>query len=354
LARRLRNMVAVDEGIFVDPDYISHAEYQIFLEEKRGLGRYHQPDHWQGVRFPEGHASAPAAGIRSSDAASFCEWLSARDGDFVFRLPATGEIEHYRLGVTQNSSGNIVGFWTTHEFERIGLFPNLPTDYLSFLFFRDLTEEGSALDRDLARALDHALDRALDLALSLDFDLDRDSDRPLDLHRAFDVSLACDLARDLTLAINLDLDLDRARDRACDLDRVLNLHRDLDLDCALSCARDRARDLARDHDRTRDLAGARARARNRNHELNFIDRSRLYQEIRWFWRVFSLSLATLPNYSPKTGFRGLFKSEGEIKMANYFREPWLSLYGSLVLLEARIDGVVPAVEGIRIIKERRL
>src|SRR5262249_17477774 len=57
LARRLRSMVAVDEGLFVDPEYVSHAEYQLFLEEERGLGQYHQPNHWQGVRFPNGHAS---------------------------------------------------------------------------------------------------------------------------------------------------------------------------------------------------------------------------------------------------------------------------------------------------------
>ncbi len=315
LARRLRNMIAVDEGIFVDPGYVSHAEYQLFLEEERALGRYHQPDHWQGFRFPQGYASAPVVGVRSSDAAAFCDWLNARDGAFAFRLPAPGEMEQYRLGIAENSPGTIVGFWTDHGFERIRPFPHLPSDYLKNLFESDLSEKSSALaltreldrERNLIRELDHYLNLARELALA------PDRDRPLTLDHDFDPQV------DRKFGL-IDRDRPRALARDLDLDLYRNLNWEFERD--------------RDFDRDR------------------LSSTRLHRRVRWVWRALSLSLATLSIPSPKAGFRGSFKSRREKKMTNALRESWLSLYKCLVLLEARIDGVVPAVEGIRIIKER--
>src|SRR5436305_3453648 len=75
LARRLRNMVAVDDRTFIDSGYISHAEYQIFIDFKRAIGGFYQPDHWPILRFPAGQALAPAVGMRSSAARAFCSWL---------------------------------------------------------------------------------------------------------------------------------------------------------------------------------------------------------------------------------------------------------------------------------------
>ena len=283
LARRLRNMVRVDERTFVDSDYISHAEYQLFIDEKRATKhQHHQPDHWQKFRFPKGHASIPAVGMRSSDAAAFCLWLSERYSEFAFRLPRPEEAKRSEVSVPQELPGTAKGFWTTSGFERIGYFQNPTPNYLPALIDRDFSEES------FARA--YTLDRAR--------------------HRA------------------RAIDLDRARARASA--PALDLACTLDLEVTLACAlgTERGHDIA--------LALNQARERERT-ESNF----KSFDDTRWMWRVFCLELASRPDVGRRR--------DRERRRAD--RDKWLSIYGSLVVLEARIEGVLPAIEGIRIIKE---
>ncbi len=73
---------------------MTFAEYQLFLDEMRAQGRCLEPDHWAGVRFPQGQARAPVSGVRGRDAEEFAQWLNVRyAGDAVYRLPTVEEIE---------------------------------------------------------------------------------------------------------------------------------------------------------------------------------------------------------------------------------------------------------------------
>jgi hypothetical protein len=368
MAMRLRKMIAVNETIFADPNYISHAEYQLFLDEERMRGNYYQPDHWQRFHFPNGQALTPVVGMRSSDASSFCEWLSTRDGDFVFRLPKSGEIEHHHLGPTQNLSGTAAGFWTVGGFEKIDHSPELPPAYLKTLAERDFSKESFALALNIALELARALDRNLDIALNLALVRDRALDRALarTLDRVLALTRALDRDRDRARALDRDRifarALDRVRVRALDRDRTRALDRALDLDRARSLDLDHSRTLDLDLDLNLVLDLDRSLALDRDVDRDFdrdfdLDTSYVYVKLRWLWRALSLSLATSSNTNPRTKFRssfGLKKMGGqEMVMTKSRQEFWLPIYRSLVLLEARIDGVVPAIEGIRIIKERR-
>lgn len=97
LQLRLRRMVRLSEGRYTDNSFVSHAEYQLFLDAEMELGRYHQPDHWRSDRFPAGRGRDPIVGIRPLDAEAFCKWLTDKDlNGWRYRLPTEQErnIEH--------------------------------------------------------------------------------------------------------------------------------------------------------------------------------------------------------------------------------------------------------------------
>lgn len=76
----------------IDPQYLTCAEYQLFLDDARRLGKYHQPDHWPGLRFAPGESLRPVKGVRAEDAVAFCEWLTGREGArALYRLPRPEE-----------------------------------------------------------------------------------------------------------------------------------------------------------------------------------------------------------------------------------------------------------------------
>jgi len=236
LSKRLKNFVPLNENCFRDQELITHAEYQIFLNEKREQKKYLQPDHWTEYQFPKEMGRKPVVGVRSSDAKAFCEWLTKRDsGNWRYRLPLAGE-----LGGTENNVE--IGYWGLSENSNI-IFMNVPEVTLQSakekikLAVQDIFTLANNSNRDrllprnrgrplpkshLDRALDCALDRALDRAL----DLDRV------LGRSFSLGLDCVFGQSFSL--NLDLALNRIRDRDRALDRALDRVIDSSLDHVLS------------------------------------------------------------------------------------------------------------------------
>jgi energy-coupling factor transporter ATP-binding protein EcfA2 len=95
LSRRLRQLRRIDERREIDQDYVTCAEYQIFLEEMSAQGKYHQPDHWVKLSS-NGEAHRPVSGLRSEDAKAFCAWLTQRQGGTVtYRLPREEEARQH-------------------------------------------------------------------------------------------------------------------------------------------------------------------------------------------------------------------------------------------------------------------
>jgi hypothetical protein len=96
LDRRLRLLHRVDARRDIDLDYLTCAEYALFLEEMGARGRLYRPDHWPDHRadrtlgaFPPGSGRSPYLGVRPDDALAFCAWLSRRG--YHYRLPGVEE-----------------------------------------------------------------------------------------------------------------------------------------------------------------------------------------------------------------------------------------------------------------------
>jgi hypothetical protein len=96
LERRLRDMVRMSDEHFIDRSPVTHAEYQLFVDEMRAQGKYMQPDHWDAYEFASGIGGQPVVGLRKSDAEAFCIWLTARrEGLWVYALPVGDDLRTF-------------------------------------------------------------------------------------------------------------------------------------------------------------------------------------------------------------------------------------------------------------------
>jgi hypothetical protein len=115
-------MQRIDENTYIDDTLVTCAEYQLFIDEMREKGKYHQPDHWTSYQFSKGKAREPILGVLPSDAKFFCDWLTKRmSKDWHYRLPTYLEANEKLLNVSTELSA---GYWTsdgdTYQFMWIG------------------------------------------------------------------------------------------------------------------------------------------------------------------------------------------------------------------------------------------
>ncbi len=305
LRQRVNKMVYVSETKAMDTSLVTHAEYQLFLDEKRAQGEYFQPDHWYQNQFSKGQGNEPVLGVRSSDAVAFCVWLTEKlAGDIVVRIPRGEEITAVHLNPYEEQK--CIGYWaqmaTRVECESVGQLPSIShstvNDYL-------------ALD------------------LNLDFDLARD--RALGLARVLDLALNLDLARARAHAHTIDLDLARDLDRARAPARAL----DFELDQAIVRARARARALDISLDLTQDRALA-------------LDLARAYY-FSSYWVIKVLALDQDDNVSWRTHRDNRYQQWRDEMDA--IADDYLHVFVDLCVLEERIKGKLPAFEGILLVKE---
>ncbi len=91
----------------IDTKLITCEEYQLFIENKRKEGKYHQPDHWKEYVYPHELANKPITGVRLSDAKEFCRWLTQKhfSQGYKYRLPTINEAENNPIEDTS------IGYW---------------------------------------------------------------------------------------------------------------------------------------------------------------------------------------------------------------------------------------------------
>lgn len=256
LSQRLAHgFYRINDNMAISAGYVSYAEYQIFLDEQRRQGKFHQPAHWSEYNYAPAvgllAANEPAGGMNFADAAAFCEWLTRRQGGHaVYRLPRPAEVRIY-------SVESDVAAWSSSETGPAlsGFAPEAAQKLRDRLALVRRKPDSSLVRpsaTDLAHQRQRDLARERDLPLALGFDLAR--------------ARACLRAR----VINHDLR--RARDRALVHDLTRSLARDLALDAT------RARSLARTLDMACDfslalgnnLANTRKRARERPQANNLL------------------------------------------------------------------------------------
>ncbi len=318
LRRRLRGMTRINENKYVDNHMISHAEYQLFLDECYQQRKYYQPDHWSNNTFPPGKGLIPIVGVRSSDAIAFCAWLTERERNgWHYRLPGPDDIDV--KDALHNESNAF--YWTVTKEGNI--YCSCGSSHIPILSREKLR---NYRENDLGR------------------------DRIQDLARARTLTSKLVLARDLDLIRSYDLDLDLARSMARELDLDLTLARSLDLDLTRNYTLSLARSLARSHARDVDVA----RVRALDHSLvRAFDRSLAHD--------LALALAIEHNRTNKaslnlTELHSIFRWHARIQVLGFGQlwlpKEWTDIYIALVILEERIEGNLPAFEGIRIVKER--
>jgi energy-coupling factor transporter ATP-binding protein EcfA2 len=191
LNQRIKYLQHIDEDIDIDLKYITHAEYQLFLDESRMQGKYYQPDHWTENVFPKGTAQTPISGVRAEDAEAFCQWLSQRRGGGIsYRLPLPKEANEYPADISskefaawcKNNNAYQLNWMTEVEEQRIDFFlrkfSSLPFSKQDTLpsskkLMSQLEHADSAINYALGHALSfvrtQALERAINLAFSRDF-----------------------------------------------------------------------------------------------------------------------------------------------------------------------------------------
>jgi hypothetical protein len=150
-------MQRIDENTYIRKTLVTCAEYQLFIDEMRGQGKYYQPDHWTSYQFPEGQTHAPILGVRPSDAAVFCEWLTGREhGKWHYRLPTSDEVERYPLLVPAQSG---LGYWIM----------GLDDDEFSFAWIGNTPMGANILKLpcEYTRTLNRDIDLSIDLAQAL-------------------------------------------------------------------------------------------------------------------------------------------------------------------------------------------
>lgn len=102
LSRRLKGLhLTMDDQCEIDINYLTCAEYQLFIDDMMARYKYHQPDHWTDCKFATGEAQKPVSGLRVEDAVAFCTWLTQRQGgNMLYRLPKPDEAHQYKAKTT--------------------------------------------------------------------------------------------------------------------------------------------------------------------------------------------------------------------------------------------------------------
>jgi energy-coupling factor transporter ATP-binding protein EcfA2 len=257
LSRRLKSLQHIDKEREIDTNFLTCAEYQLFLDDMRAQGRFFQPDHWTSLTFAAGEAGDAISGVRTDDAVAFCDWLTNRQGGGRrYRLPSPDEARRYaaktvalaawcrdgdefkltkftdreQVSVALSCMSQVLELRHFAAFSRVRVRSltrviNLP-DILQAIrqFVDEANDEANAEAKDAGRpraryfkptrgdasVTDYA--RARDLAHALTRTLDRVLDRAnaRSLARVAGVKLdhALDLALRLALSLSLDRDLD--------------------------------------------------------------------------------------------------------------------------------------------------
>jgi len=333
LKRRLKSLQRINENRGIDRTFISCAEYQLFLDEKREKKEFYQPDHWLDFHFPKGSALQPIAGVRAPDVEKFCDWLSQKEHK-KYRCPTLAEaqeffaLENQEFATWCNENRFLQWDSSNNREQRIKFkVENLLKGSWAVKYFR---WDKFALARPFVIFLAFVLDlaRALDLALARTIDLD--------------------LARTIDLVRTLKLALDLARTLARDDNVLQNFLKKQDY----SAAQQYLQQLQPTHN-------IEQRKKNLLTELlailttdNKIEQGQALRRYVAYLAEYAVIGYEILGKEEHTGWQRLLFWR---KVRNYYareKETMAELHAWAKIVEARQKGELPAWEGIRIVRER--
>jgi hypothetical protein len=241
LRRRLRNLVRVDDNTYVDTTYVSHVEYQMFLDDKQLEGKFYQLDHWTRFQFPKGKGRQPIIGVRPEDAHAFCAWLTEHADSVLenwrYRLPDKGEFSKLR-SARSYTAGMPTGYWVQDD--QATTFENVINTSLGLSL--DMLSHRHKNDLKLAR--DYMIDPILDLdptfsntiVALLKQTLERIQDQPLNLAHVLAFARYADLTINPFPLSIFGESLALIGERSCDINRILKFASEVNLEQVLDLA----------------------------------------------------------------------------------------------------------------------
>ncbi|MCA9976532.1 MAG: SUMF1/EgtB/PvdO family nonheme iron enzyme, partial [Anaerolineales bacterium] len=383
LTLRLRRLVRVDEDKYIDSSPVTHAEYQLFLEEEASYANYHVPEHWPTNQFPKGDGRSPIVGIRPAGAEAFCEWLTRRDAgtQWQFRLPHDDELD----SIAQQSEargGQLeeMGFWyrSGHEYKCNG-FTIPDTAKLQTMqrvleqrvaYDWALEKRGEALGGDLKRARELLMSRARQRRFTL-FNLGRAHDPELyaalpDLKRAqeqmggaqahqLDQFLSDAVARaerlnvaeakvfNLSYGIELVNALEKELAAVDEGDKVKDIIRQLDRNFQYALSLTRKQQVVMNPELIRALNNARNKAREAG---NLLDRQIVGARTRLRSQLIQQIVTLLQIRN------GGAASSSDADAEKRLLAAFIDVYLDFALLEERVGQRLPVFEGIFLVRER--
>jgi energy-coupling factor transporter ATP-binding protein EcfA2 len=370
LNQRLRTLTRLDEQRDIDLSYITCAEYQLFLDESRAQEKYYQPDHWTEYTFPNGTAQEPICGVRAEDAEAFCDWLTERQsGNMRYRLPQPAEAKAYPAATATDKE---LATWCQLKYEKIYSLTWLTKTDEQRIYGLLKNVSHLPLSSGYALANVYTLDSAINLALT-----------KLRVYQALGLALNLDLesASHLFSEIDLAFAHEIAYTRA-----PISVHTRfqasaiavtsvLALGLALNYAHVQNNDFIYAAIQENDFRTVQQHVQAMQAEYNPVYQQLLgallsdltacvtathSQELRQAWRKYTARVAeTLwrgydkleQHYYARSGLQRLL-----YRRPNYGQEKkfMLNLHRWLRIVVAREEGQLPAWEGIRIVRERKL
>jgi hypothetical protein len=366
LKRRLNNLLRIDNNLFIDKSYITCAEYQLFIDEKRELGESYQPEHWKGYRFPPGYAQKPITGIRASDAEKFCEWLTQKQSElgFRYRIPTLTEIEEHPAPEKQ------IGCWVKDgEKKRIYGIEKVEWQQWQMNLFDLIISTKNPLKKlDIISLKNLSLDLTVDLnsvlnnVLNPKFNSDLNPKLTSELNSAFNLRLNQVIKNNLGYI--LDCLIDNVNDR--NLDSILEYLLTSDLNCNLYQTLYSVLNSNPNRIADRDLYSIVYNLLNPDlniileYELNHkgncvVDLFRFYS-LLVFLILYLLSNIYDAALKNNQALRDVKLTDTKCqKLSNLYAAKSyeaFNLYAFLRLITERQTGQMPAWEGIRIVRER--
>jgi hypothetical protein len=360
LALRLKSFQRLEDNREIDPNYLTWAEYQLFLDETSDERQNYLPDHCVDYPFPTGTALEPVIGVQPTDVEFFCEWLNARLGGTVtYRLPDSTKSDEIQPIKPVNQTQLPLSFWASSNlktFNLVGLNPSQSQAFMNQaanfnkanlpLLSRFITILDLALDHP--RNLDHILVFDLDLVFSLNLilALKQASYHAVYLRSYSDVELIFSL--DLTLA--LDRTLYRYRARYLDLD-LANLKESIknnDLAKALEIAKKLQSD---ENISTMRLGTLVVELLEAAQATTFAEAR--YRRFKYLARIFEYGYIGYEDLKRPDSRTWWIKWLPRGKAGDYReeRQRVLELYWWAQITLGRMEGKLPAWEGIRLVRE---
>jgi len=345
LSRRLNNLVRIDENVEIDLNYITCAEYQLFIDEMRQAGKNRQPDHWQDYRFPPGDSRKPITGVRASDAQEFCEWLTQQHSflGFKYRLPTLIEAEENPATEQQ------IGCWSKDGEKRViaGIEKANLQDWHSNL------AKVTILNRNIDQELYGDLDRVFYLIFYQAPYGDLYGELHRVLYREFYRELYGKLNQNLNLALYGDMnrDLNQVLKQVLQRNLAQNQDRKLERDFYQVLNRNLHQELHGDFNRNfYQVLNQRIQA---NEASNFLI---LYFPLLFFIVIYQmLSIKYQAKSQEREALEQINLSSQESEVISHKYQKKINdiypLYIYLLLQDERQVGRIPAWESIRIVRE---